>query len=246
MNEILKNGLDSLRIPWDDDKIEQLVEYSKLLVEWNEKINLTAITNPSEIATKHFLDSATALCTGKVEGRVIDVGTGAGFPGLVLKILKPKIKLTLLDSLNKRLIFLEDVIQRLGIDGVELVHSRAEDGARRSELRERFDTAVSRAVAQLPLLSELCLPYVKQGGSFLALKGPAAEEEIHLARRAVTILGGAESEVFNTPVPGTDLEHKIIIIKKVRHTPIKFPRKPGLISKSPIETCYNLPKNPAK
>ncbi len=236
MTEILKNGFDSLGIPWNEKQISQLEEYAKLLVEWNEKINLTAITEPEEIATKHFLDSAAALCTGMVEGKVIDVGTGAGFPGLVLKIMKPEIKLTLLDSLNKRLTFLKEVTHKLGIEGVELIHSRAEDGGHKRELRESFDTVVSRAVAQLPLLSELCLPYAKQGGAFLALKGPAADEEIASAKRAITILGGENTGVYNAPVPGTELEHKIVIIKKVRHTPIKFPRKPGLISTTPIET----------
>lgn len=246
MIEILKKGFDSLDIPWSDKQIAQLEKYAALLVEWNEKINLTAITEPVDIATKHFLDSAAALTTGMVEGRVIDVGTGAGFPGLVLKIMKPEIKLTLLDSLNKRLNFLREVTSELGIEGVEFVHSRAEDGAHKAELRESFDTVVSRAVAQLPLLSELCIPYVKQGGTFLALKGPAADDEINDAKRAITILGGDNPAVYNAKVPGTDLEHKIVIIKKVRRTPIKFPRKPGLITKSPIETCYNITKKTAK
>lgn len=246
MDKILKSGFDSMGIPWDDKKVSQLTEYAQLLVEWNKKINLTAITEPCEIAVKHFLDSASALCTGRVEGRVIDVGTGAGFPGLVLKIMKPEIKLTLLDSLNKRLLFLKDVIEKLGIEDVELVHSRAEDGGHKKELRERFDTVVSRAVAQLPLLSELCLPYVKTGGAFLALKGPSASDEIAAAKRAISILGGSECEVYNTQIYGTELAHNIVIIKKVRHTPIKFPRKAGLISKSSIETCYNIPKKPAK
>ena len=246
MKEILKNGFDSLQIPFNEKQILQLEEYAKLLTQWNEKINLTAIIEPNEIATKHFLDSATAICTGMVQGRVIDVGTGAGFPGLVLKIMKPEIKLTLLDSLNKRLNFLREVTEQLGIDGVEFIHSRAEDGGHKKELREGFDTVVSRAVAQLPLLSELCIPYVKQGGTFLALKGPAADEEIAAAKRAITILGGDTPGVYNASIPGTELEHKIVIIKKVRHTPVKFPRKPGLITKSPIETCYNIPKKTAK
>ena len=246
MIDILKNGFDELGVPWDDHKIRRLLTYAELLVEWNEKMNLTAITAPEDIARKHFLDSAAALMTGKIDGRVIDVGTGAGFPGLVLKIMKPEIKLTLLDSLNKRLVFLQAVIDRLGIEGVELIHSRAEDGGHNKALRERFDVAVSRAVAQLPLLSELCIPYVKEGGVFLALKGPSAEEEVALAKRAVTILGGEYEGVLDVQVPGGDMDHKIVIIKKVRHTPIKFPRKPALISKNPIETCYNIPKKPTK
>ena len=246
MIDILKKGFDELGLPWDEHKIQQLVTYAKLLVEWNEKMNLTAITEPQDIAVKHFLDSAAALTTGKIDGRVIDVGTGAGFPGLVLKIMKPEIKLTLLDSLNKRLVFLEEVIKELGIKGVELIHSRAEDGGHNTALREKFDVSVSRAVAQLPLLSELCLPYVKVSGTFLALKGPSAEEEVELAKRAVAILGGDYEGVSDVHIPEGDMEHKIVIIKKVRHTPIKFPRKPALISKNPIETCYNIPKKTTK
>ena len=246
MIDILKTGFDQMNIPWDDDKIRKLCEYADLLVEWNEKMNLTAITDPKDIAVKHFLDSASALTTEKVRGRVIDVGTGAGFPGLVLKIMKPEIKLTLLDSLNKRLVFLQEVIDTLGIEGVELIHSRAEDGGHNKALRERFDVAVSRAVAQLPLLSELCLPYVRVGGDFLALKGPSADEEVDSAKRAVSILGGEFEKVADVHIPFGDMDHKIVAIKKVRHTPIKFPRKPALISKNPIETCYNIRKKPAK
>lgn len=246
MKEILKCGFNEMNIPWDDKKIDMLCTYAKLLVEWNEKMNLTAITEPEEIARKHFLDSASAFCAASIDGKVIDVGTGAGFPGLVLKILKPEIKLTLLDSLNKRLVFLEEVINQLGIDGVDLIHSRAEEGAHQKPLRENYDVAVSRAVARLPLLSELCMGYVKTGGLFLSLKGPAAEEEVESAARAVAILGGEVQNVADVHLPGTDLNHKIVVVKKVRHTPMKFPRKPALISKNPIETCYNIPKKPAK
>lgn len=243
MIDILKNGFERLNIPYSDKQLAQLTEYASLLKEWNEKINLTSITEDSEIAVKHFIDSASALTTGKVCGRVIDVGTGAGFPGLVLKIMQPDIKLTLLDSLNKRLTFLKEVTGRLGINDVEFIHSRAEDGGHKAELRESFDTVVSRAVAAMPLLSELCLPYVKKNGYFLALKGPAAEDEVLSAKRAVSILGGETEGISDVEVDGAD--HKIVIVKKVRHTPIKFPRKPALISKAPIETCYKMPKRPS-
>ncbi len=239
MREILQNGFDKMGIPWDDEKISRLEKYAELLKEWNEKMNLTAITDTKGIAVKHFLDSASALTTGKINGKVIDVGTGAGFPGVVLKIMKPEIELTLLDSLNKRLVFLKEVLDTLGISDVELVHSRAEDGAHKKEYREKYDVAVSRAVAALPLLSELCLGYVKKGGSLVALKGPSVTEEALAAKRAIYILGGEIEKILDAQVPDTEMEHKIIILKKVRHTPIKFPRKPALITKSPIETCYN-------
>lgn len=238
MREILQKGFDKMGIPWDHEKISSLEKYAELLKEWNEKMNLTAITDTEGIAVKHFLDSASALTTGKIKGKVIDVGTGAGFPGLVLKIMNPEIKLTLLDSLNKRLVFLKEVLDTLGITDVELVHSRAEDGAHKREYREKYDVAVSRAVAALPLLSELCLGYVKKGGSLVALKGPSVTEEAKDAKRAIYILGGETESILESHVPDSEMEHKIIIIKKVRHTPIKFPRKPALITKSPIETCY--------
>lgn len=242
MIDILKSGFDKLNIPYDDKKLSQLTQYVRLLKEWNEKINLTSITEDSEIAVKHFIDSASALTTGKVCGRVIDVGTGAGFPGLVLKIMQPDIKLTLLDSLNKRLTFLKDVTEQIGISDVEFIHSRAEDGGHKPELREGFDTVVSRAVAAMPLLSELCLPYVKKNGYFLALKGPAAEEEVSNASRAINILGGELDGIADVLIDGAD--HKIVLVKKVRHTPIKLPRKPALISKTPIESCYKISKRP--
>lgn len=243
MEDILKNGFEKLNIPYSSTQLEQLGEYARLLKEWNGKINLTAITEDSEIAVKHFIDSASALTTGKITGKVIDVGTGAGFPGLVLKIMCPEIKLTLLDSLNKRLTFLKDVTERLGIKDVEFVHSRAEDGGHKPEMRERFDTVVSRAVAALPLLSELCIPYVKKNGYFIALKGPAAEDEVISAKRAISILGGETEGISDVEIDGAN--HKLVIIKKVRHTPIKLPRKPALISKAPIESCYNISKRPS-
>lgn len=226
-----------------DGQLEQLEKYGRLLQEWNEKINLTAITDDEEIAVKHFLDSLTALLTDKVNGSVIDVGTGAGFPGLVLKTIKPEIQLTLLDSLNKRINFLKAAAEELSLDGVEFVHGRAEDFGMNIKYREKFDTAAARAVANLRVLAEWCLPFVKVGGYFLALKGPLAEDELKDAKKAIHILGGEVEDVFETKIPCSDLSHRIIIIKKVRRTPSKYPRKPGIAIKSPIETCYNLSKN---
>ena len=246
MKEILESGFDEMGINYTDTQISQLEKYARLLVKWNEVMNLTAITDMEEIATKHFLDSASAINTGVIKGKVIDVGTGAGFPGLVLKIMKPEIELTLLDSLNKRLNFLKAVTDELLIDDVTFIHSRAEEGVRIKGMRESYDVAVSRAVANMTLLSELCMGYVKKGGNFVALKGPNAEDEAKSAKRAITIMGGEIDKIMDATVPHTPLDHKIIIVKKVRQTPIKFPRKPALISKAPIETCYNIKKKPVK
>lgn len=242
MKDLIKNGSQQLNIPLDDTQVNQLTEYARLLVEWNEKMNLTAITDNEGIATKHFLDSLTAINTGFVKGKVIDVGTGAGFPGLVLKIARPEIELTLLDSLNKRINFLKEVGGRLGLDGVEYIHARAEDGGKNRACRGQFDTVVSRAVANLTVLSEWCIPFLRRGGYFLALKGPLADAELKDARRAISILGGKVEDVFEADIPFTDLRHKIIIIKKVGQTPMKYPRKSGIATKIPIDTCYNMSK----
>jgi len=241
MRELLIDGFAGLGIKADETQIQNLIRYSELLVEWNEKINLTAICDEDGIAKKHFLDSATALLTEKVSGSVIDVGTGAGFPGFVLKIMKPEIELTLLDSLQKRINFLKTVGEELGLDAT-YIHSRAEDGGRM--YREQYDTIVSRAVANMTVLSELCLPFLKVGGYFLALKGPLADEELTNAKKAIHVLGGEVENVFSAKIPGTDLDHKIIIVKKVRHTPQQYPRKPGIATKNPLGSCYNLKKKP--
>ena len=193
MKDILINGSRELNVPITEAQAESLITYAGLLKEWNEKMNLTAISDDFGIAVKHFLDSMTAISTGLIQGKVIDVGCGAGFPGLVLKIAKPEIELTLLDSLKKRLTFLEAVTTELHISDVVLEHSRAEDGARR--MREKFDTVVSRAVANMSVLSELCLPFLKPGGYFLALKGPLAEQELKDAGRAIDILGGVDIDI---------------------------------------------------
>lgn len=242
MRDLIKTGALRLGIELSEEQVNRLIEYARLMKEWNEKINLTAITDDEGIVTKHFLDSLTALGTGYVGGRVIDVGTGAGFPGLVLKIARPDIQLTLLDSLNKRINFLREVCSVLGIDGVEFVHARAEDCGMNRAYRGKFDTVVSRAVANMTLLSEWCIPFLKEGGRFLALKGPLADEELDGARRAISILGGEVEKVYEAEIPFTELAHKIIIIKKVRQTPMRFPRKPAIAAKNPIEQCYNLRK----
>ena len=235
MIEILKKGFTDLEIPYTDEMLCQFQRYYELLVEWNEKMNLTAITEKEEVALKHFIDCATCLKHIDLSGSVIDVGTGAGFPGLVLKILKPEIKICLLDSLNKRINFLNEVVNQLGLKDVETFHSRAEDGAQNKNYREKFDFCVSRAVANLSTLSEYCLPFIKISGMFVSMKGPDVKEELDNARSAIGTLGGQVLDVETENLPDSDINHTIIKIKKVRATPTKYPRKAGKPSKEPLK-----------
>lgn len=218
------------------DKVaaERLEKYSNLLIEWNNKMNLTAITDPDEIIIKHFYDCLLFLKYVDIpqNASVIDVGTGAGFPGMVLKIARPDIKLTLLDGLNKRLTFLQEVSKELGLE-VETLHSRAEDGGRKPEYREKYDIATARAVARLNVLSEYCLPYVKQGGSFVAMKGPAAPEEMEGSASAIKKLGGLISEEYYEKLPDGS-SRVFVITKKISQTPPQFPRNSAKISKKPL------------
>ena len=219
----------------DSDTAEAFYKYYELLVDWNEKINLTAITEEDEVATKHFLDSLNAA-TGIVKDgmEVIDVGTGAGFPGLPVKIANPGIKLTLVDSLNKRINFLNEVINELGLSDVTTVHSRAEEVGVNKDYREKYDLCVSRAVANLTTLCELCLPFVKVGGLFVSLKGPKADEEVKEASKAIKLLGGEFVRMQSYDVSDTDLNHNIVIIKKISQTPTKYPRKAPKPAKEPL------------
>lgn len=243
MSRMLKDGANKLNITLDDKKVEQLIGYCEILTETNKTINLTRITEPQDVVTKHFLDSMTPLLTGCVNGRVIDVGTGAGFPGLVLKCVKPDIELTLLDSLNKRIGFLKAAADTMGIDeNITFLHSRAEDAAQSNEHREKYDTVVSRAVANLRTLSEWCLPFVKCGGYMLALKGPLADEELENASGTISALGGEVTEIFNAEIPFTDLNHKIVVIKKLRRTPSIFPRKGKKATEIPAEIAVKKQK----
>ncbi len=225
MKDLLFEGTDKLGIPFTDAMADALIRYFNILIERNKSVNLTRITEPSDVATKHFLDSLTPIVSGLVKGKVIDVGTGAGFPGLVLKCAMPEIELTLLDSLNKRITFLRNAADEMGIkDGISFIHSRAEEAGMSNEHRQMYDTVVSRAVANMRTLSEWCLPLLKVGGYFLALKGPLADSELDDARAAITALGGEVIDVLSIEIPFTDLNHKIIIVKKVRQTPRIFPR----------------------
>ena len=232
--EVFRNALTEFHIDLDEIAVERFCEYYRLLIEWNEKMNLTALTEPRDVAVKHFIDSLTLLQYADIPqgASLIDVGTGAGFPGLAVKIARQDIQLTLLDSLQKRLVFLDEVCEALELDGVCTVHSRAEDGAR-TELRESFDFAAARAVAPLNVLCEYCLPYVKVGGSFLAMKGKTAEEELQAAQDAVTLLGGTvqEKHLFRLGDAG---ERGIIEIKKLSPTPAQYPRKSKAIKSKPL------------
>lgn len=235
MTQFLSNAANAAGFRLTDAQIKQFDTYAKLLLEWNEKMNLTAITEPNEVATKHFVDSLYGLKFLSGKKNIIDVGTGAGFPGIPLKIAKTDLNITLLDSLNKRLTFLEEVKDRLGLDNVTCVHSRAEDGAKSgSSLRENFDAAVSRAVANLSCLCEYCLPYVKIGGVFLAYKGGEVEEELAEASNAIELLGGEVTGVFKYTIPETDITHSIVVITKIKNTPDKYPRLQGKIQKKPL------------
>lgn len=213
---------------------EQFDRYAGLLVEWNQKMNLTAITEPDEIAVKHFVDSLAPLALFSLpEGaRVIDVGTGAGFPGIPWKIARPDLELTLLDSLNKRVGFLREVLSQLGLPG-EAVHARAEEGGRRPEYRERFDVATARAVANLTVLAEYCLPYVKVGGYFAALKSGQVEEELGQAKGAIRLLGGKCRDVISYTLPDGS-GRSLILIEKISHLSPKFPRSSAQMAKKPL------------
>jgi len=232
-----KKDLDSLGITLTDDQIQQFITYYEMLVEWNEVMNLTAITEYEEVMKKHFIDSISLIKAYDVSksATVIDVGTGAGFPGLALKIAYPNLKVTLLDSLNKRINFLNAVIDKLELKGVEAIHGRAEDFAKAGKLREKFDLCVSRAVANLSTLSEYCLPFVKVGGQFISYKSEKIVEEKAAAENAIKILGGKVSEQVEFTLPDSDIYRNLFVITKERQTPKKYPRKAGLPGKEPLQ-----------
>lgn len=232
--EILKNLCDKNNIYLDEKAEERFEIYKNLLIEGNKVVNLTAITEPKEIYIKHFFDSLLFFKAAKVKekSKIIDVGTGAGFPGLALKIANPDINLTLLDGLNKRLLFLKEVLEKTGLEA-EIVHKRAEEGGRDKKFRENFDFATARAVKNMPVLCEYCLPYVKKGGSFIALKGAGGTEELKAAENAIRQLGGKTDKVLAENLPEGD-KRIIINIKKISQTSPNFPRDNAKISKKPL------------
>lgn len=234
---LLLESAKKMGVELTEQMVSQFMTYLSLLLEWNEKMNLTAITEEREVVLKHFADCISILphlsLTGKE--KVIDVGTGAGFPGIPVKIACPDLEMTLLDSLQKRIHFLEEVGKELSLDGVYYVHSRAEDGGQNPQYRQQFDLCVSRAVANLAVLSEYCLPFVKVGGRLAALKGPDVVRELEEAKGALQKLGGVVESVVDVEIPFTDLEHKLVMIQKIADTPKQYPRKAGKINKNPLK-----------
>lgn len=228
--------MSAFGITLTDEMQRQFDRYFELLVEWNKVMNLTGITDYDEVNEKHFLDSLAVVRVLDLSGtdRVIDIGTGAGFPGIPLKIVFPHLHVTLLDSLNKRIRFLGHVAEELQLADVELLHGRAEDFAKKKEYRETYDLCVSRAVANLAILSEYCLPYVKENGYLIPYKSGEIEEELDASKKAVSLLGGKIETVEKFTLPGTDIGRSLVKIRKVKKTPGKFPRKAGLPSKEPL------------
>lgn len=239
--DLLRQGADSLGVSVEDDMAEAFLKYATLLRERNKVMNLTNILDDEGVARLHFVDSLTLVpyirdeqkSRGNRQLTMIDVGTGAGFPGIPLKIVMSELKVTLLDSLNKRIAFLDDVIAQTSVKGIRTVHMRAEDGGQDKKHRECYDIATARAVASLPVLCEYCLPFVKTGGVFLAMKGHSAEETEEAAK-AISILGGRIEKAEEFMLPGSDVTRSVVVIRKVHNTPARFPRQAGKPSKSPI------------
>lgn len=234
---IFKRNLDSIGMTLSNIQIEQLDKYYDLLVEWNSFMNLTGITDYEEVMLKHYLDSLVLKLPINGENKhikLIDVGTGAGFPGLPLKIAYPEAEVVLFDSLNKRIKFLDEVINTLGLKNVTTIHGRAEDGGRNPKLREQFDVSVSRAVADLAVLSEYNLPFVKVGGYFVAYKSKDVDAEVEKSRKAISILGGEVEKIDKFTLPETDIERALVYIKKIKNTGKKYPRKAGIPGKEPL------------
>ena len=235
---LLRSGMEALGLIPEPHVLAQFMQYKDLLLTWNEKMNLTAITEDRDVIIKHFLDSLTVMsCLDKPGAplRVVDVGTGAGFPGIPFQIMNPQAHVVLLDSLNKRITFLKEAAQELGLPHLTCVHMRAEEAGKQPDYRDAFDICFSRAVARLSVLTEYCLPLVKVGGRFIAMKGPDTVQEIAEAQPAIKALGGKIADVKTVLLPHSEINHTLIVIKKIRQTPPKYPRNAGLITKNPIK-----------
>ena len=241
MKNTLISGFTQMNINVNAYQLEQFLRYYEVLIDYNTKVNLTNITQPDDVCKKHFLDSAALLCVHDIPqgAALIDVGTGAGFPGIPLKILRPDIQLTLLDSLNKRVEFLKLCVSELGLDNVQCVHARAEESARNKIYREKFDITVSRAVANMSTLCEYCLPYTAVGGVFAAYKGPAVLTEqggeLDTAKNALNLLGGGDVRLKNVDIPDSGLSHCIVLVDKIQPTPPQYPRSGGKPTNKPIK-----------
>lgn len=241
LTPVLENGAKEIEVPLTAEEINSFRKYAEMLRERNKVMNLTNITDDEGIAMRHFVDSLTLVPyirdeqkkQGKKELTLIDVGTGAGFPGIPLKVSIPELNLVLMDSLQKRLNFLNDVSTELKLKNVKTLHSRAEDGGRDKKYREKYDIATARAVASLPVLCEYCLPFVKVGGLFLAMKGHS-EDEVKESSKAITLLGGTIEKIDEFMLPGTDMNRSVVVIRKLRHTPPQYPRQAGKPTKSPL------------
>lgn len=227
--------LVKLQIELNEEQIGKFYDYMNLLIEWNEKINLTAITEPKEIIIKHFVDSLTISKNIKAGAQVIDVGTGAGFPGISLKIYRDDIEIVLLDSLNKRINFLNDVIEKISLTKISTVHGRAEELGHNKKYREKFDVSTSRAVANMATLSEYLIPFVKINGIVIMMKGSEVKQEIEESKKAINILGGSVTNTEEFNLPNTEIKRNIILIKKEKQTIKKYPRKPGIPAKEPLK-----------
>lgn len=232
--EIMNNICKNLELNFDEEKYNKFIKYKDILKLWNEKINLTTIIDDENIIKKHFIDSIKIFnfLPLKNAKSVIDIGTGAGFPGIPIKIVRPEVNMVLLDSLSKRINFLNQVISSIELNNVTCIHGRAEDFSKKVEYREKFDISVSRAVANLTVLSELCIPYVKIGGYFIAMKGPSVENEIVESRNAINILGGKIQDIIE--VKDDEFNHNLVVVKKIRYTPNKYPRRWGIMSKNSL------------
>lgn len=243
LENLLREGAEKFAAELDQDKLQKFFLYKDILKEWNEKINLTAIEEDRDIIIKHFIDSLSIMPyinkqisiinSPSPACKLIDIGTGAGFPGIPLKIANPPINVTLLDSLDKRVKFLNEVITKLGLRSIKSVHGRAEDYGMNADFREQHDLAVARAVASLPVLLEYCLPFVKVGGVFIAMKGSSIEE-VNSSDKALQVLGGKIEEIYDIILPFSDIQRHIILVRKLRQTPTKYPRKAGKPLKDPL------------
>ena len=225
---------NKLDIVFNDEQLEKFYKYMELLLEWNEKINLTAITDPKEVILKHFIDSLTISKFIEVNTTIADIGTGAGFPGIPLKIYRPDLNVTLVDSLNKRVNFLNEVICELKLENISTIHSRVEDFGKDKKYREKFDYVTARAVANLTVLSEYLIPIVKINGKCICMKGNNVDIEISNSKRAISILGGKLDDVDKFCLPDSDIERNVIVISKFKQTPSKYPRKAGIPAKEPL------------
>ena len=233
---LLEDSLKKLNLSIDEDQKSKFSKYYSLLLEKNKVMNLTRITDEEEIIIKHFVDSLMIAKVAEMEKveSLIDVGTGAGFPGIPIKIMWSKIKVTLLDSLDKRVGFLQEVIEELDLEGAKAIHGRAEDLGQDNNYREKFDLCASRAVADLSVLSEYCIPFVKEQGEFVSYKADGSEEEIHNAKNAIEVLGGCLERIATETIPGTDIKRQFAVIRKIEKTDSKYPRKAGKPSKKPL------------